>query len=277
MVPLQRLTRLYDGLDQLEDMLDEGFSEEGSLMEDILPGGDEWLDGPDTGVAPFPPELLWLGNYEDGADTENGDVGADADEEGRTSDAMILDAMDTYMDFPGMEPPQFPGGLPIDDSSITPQASTTPIPQGPSTPRPVSPPREPHRDSENGDLYWKRFDILPSAPADHAFYNKPVSQPSRSFMTRLHKEHRALSTGLPGMLTLVYMADSNSDFLSASILVRAYEDRGDLLRSLIIGPENTPYEDAPFVIDWMLDADFPQTPPIAFFISWTNGNGRVNP
>lgn len=59
-----------------------------------------------------------------------------------------------------------------------------------------------------------------------------------------------------------------------SILVRAYEDRSDLLRSLIIGPENTPYEDAPFVIDWMLDSDFPQSPPIAHFLSWTNGNGR---
>ena len=51
-------------------------------------------------------------------------------------------------------------------------------------------------------------------------------------------------------------------------------DRTDLLRSLIIGPENTPYEDAPFVIDWMLDANFPQSPPIAHFLSWTNGNGR---
>ena len=59
-----------------------------------------------------------------------------------------------------------------------------------------------------------------------------------------------------------------------SIIVRAYEDRADLLRSLIIGPENTPYEDAPFVIDWMLDSNFPQTPPIAHFLSWTNGNGR---
>lgn len=62
-----------------------------------------------------------------------------------------------------------------------------------------------------------------------------------------------------------------------SIIVRAYEDRSDLLRSLIIGPENTPYEDAPFVIDWMLDSNFPQSPPIAHFLSWTNGNGRVNP
>ena len=59
-----------------------------------------------------------------------------------------------------------------------------------------------------------------------------------------------------------------------SILVRAYDDRSDLLRSMIIGPENTPYEDAPFVIDWMLDSNFPQTPPVAHFLSWTNGNGR---
>lgn len=59
-----------------------------------------------------------------------------------------------------------------------------------------------------------------------------------------------------------------------TILVRAYEDRTDLLRSLIIGPENTPYEDAPFVIDWQLDSNFPHSPPIAHFLSWTNGNGR---
>jgi ubiquitin-conjugating enzyme E2 O len=56
--------------------------------------------------------------------------------------------------------------------------------------------------------------------------------------------------------------------------VRAYEDRTDLLRCLIIGPKNTPYEDAPFVIDWMLDSNFPHSPPIAHFLSWTNGNGR---
>ena len=56
--------------------------------------------------------------------------------------------------------------------------------------------------------------------------------------------------------------------------MRAYEDRTDLLRSLIIGPENTPYEDAPFVIDWRLGSDFPVSAPVAHFMSWTNGNGR---
>jgi len=31
------------------------------------------------------------------------------------------------------------------------------------------------------------------------------------------------------------------------------------------------------MIDWMLDSNFPHSPPIAHFHSWTNGNGRVNP
>lgn len=260
LVPLQRLTRLYDGLDQLEDMFEEGFSEEGSSMEDAFTAGGNWLDGSDTGLLPLPPELMWLDQLGGGENTGKAVADAEADEDEEVTDATMSDTMDTHMDFQEIDPPQFPGGLPAEDVSITPQVSTTPVPRGPQTPQPVSQPHEPPRDSGNDDLYWKQFDILPSVPEDHAFYDRPVAQPSRTFMARLHKEYRALSTGLP-----------------ASILVRAYEDRGDLLRSLIIGPENTPYEDAPFVIDWMLDADFPQTPPIAFFISWTNGNGRVNP
>ncbi|KAG8921952.1 hypothetical protein FRC02_012255 [Tulasnella sp. 418] len=108
---------------------------------------------------------------------------------------------------------------------------------------------------------WERFAILPGAPSDHAFLSKTSGgAQARNFMTRLNKEYKVLSSSLP-----------------ETILVRAYEDRTDLLRSLILGPENTPYEGAPFVIDWYLEDTFPQTPPIAFFHSWTNGNGRVNP
>ncbi|KIY70179.1 hypothetical protein CYLTODRAFT_420028 [Cylindrobasidium torrendii FP15055 ss-10] len=107
---------------------------------------------------------------------------------------------------------------------------------------------------------WKRFEILEEAPADHKWYGSPVAQPNRQFHARLNKEYGILRNSLP-----------------ENIIVRTYEDRSDLLRSLIIGPENTPYEDAPFVIDWMLDSDFPNSPPKAHFLSWTNGNGRVNP
>ena len=51
---------------------------------------------------------------------------------------------------------------------------------------------------EDGDRPWKRFEVLPSAPADHAFYSSVPAQPSRSFMTRLTKEYKALQSSLPG-------------------------------------------------------------------------------
>ncbi|KAG8834341.1 hypothetical protein FRC17_009109 [Serendipita sp. 399] len=118
--------------------------------------------------------------------------------------------------------------------------------------QPPFPPQAVDQEEESG-VQWNRFEVLPQAPVDHAFYSVEPVQPSKSFMARLAKEYRALESSLPD-----------------SILVRTYEDRADLLRSLIIGPSNTPYEDAPFVIDWRLDASFPQTPPIAHFLSWTN-------
>lgn len=39
----------------------------------------------------------------------------------------------------------------------------------------------------------------------------------------------------------------------------------DLLRSLIIGPSGTPYEDAPFVIDWKLNDNFRVFSTISFY------------
>ena len=46
---------------------------------------------------------------------------------------------------------------------------------------------------------WKKFTFLPSAPPDHAFFDTPVAQPSKTFMTRLNKEYRVLGSSLPGM------------------------------------------------------------------------------
>ena len=46
---------------------------------------------------------------------------------------------------------------------------------------------------------WKKFAFLPSVPPDHAFFNTPVAQPSKAFMTRLNKEYRVLGSSLPGM------------------------------------------------------------------------------
>ncbi len=108
---------------------------------------------------------------------------------------------------------------------------------------------------------WSQFAVLESAPTSHHYYSKPLpSQPGPTFFKRLAKEMKVLSDSLP-----------------ETILVRAYEDRSDLLRVLIIGSEGTPYENAPFLIDFQLTSDFPSKPPAAFFHSWTNGHGRVSP
>ena len=195
-------------------MFEGGFSEEGSLMEDILPGGEEWLDGPVTGISSIPPQLMWADQRIDVVEgPETGKAGADAGGEGGMSDAIILDTMEDYTGSPELDPPRFPGGLPMDDVSATPQISTTPIPPGTSTPPLTPQPRKSLRNLENDDLYWKRFDILPSVPTDHAFYDRPVARPSRTFMGRLQKEYRALSTGLPGTLILVCVTGSHTGFL----------------------------------------------------------------
>lgn len=65
--------------------------------------------------------------------------------------------------------------------------------------------------------------------------------------------------------------------LPEGVFVRTWEDRLDILRVLIIGPRETPYELAPFLIDFYFGGDFPMKPPKAYFHSWTNGVGRVNP
>lgn len=99
-----------------------------------------------------------------------------------------------------------------------------------------------------------------SPPADQFRVSQSPST-SASFLKRIAKEHRALANGLP----------------RREIYVRTYDSRLDLLRCLIVGPLDTPYECAPFLIDLHLGATFPREPPTAHFHSWTSGMGRVNP
>ncbi|KAL1940019.1 hypothetical protein VTO73DRAFT_9354 [Trametes versicolor] len=236
-VPLERLTRLYDSVEQLEDLWgdDEGTVEDEDDVE-------VW-------------EMDQDGHWVEGTMDDDDDEWESADEELDPADSMDVEGGEWS---PSTDTVTIPPPVPA-ETLMAVDGALPPEPQPSATAKSPSP----HPSKEAGDVEdgpWKRFEVLPSAPVDHAFYNTPPAQHTRQFMARMSKEYKALQSSLPD-----------------SILVRAYEDRTDLLRSLIIGPENTPYEDAPFVIDWMLDANFPQTPPIAHFLSWTNGNGRVNP
>lgn len=104
------------------------------------------------------------------------------------------------------------------------------------------------------------FLILDTPPPSNHHYLYQSSASSSAFMRRIGKEHKILRNSLP-----------------PNIFVRTWESRLDLLRVMMIGPYETPYELAPFVIDFHLGSTYPQTPPEAFFHSWTSGNGPVNP
>jgi ubiquitin-conjugating enzyme E2 O len=105
-----------------------------------------------------------------------------------------------------------------------------------------------------------QFAVLEEDPPSDQFGLHSIPT-AGTFLKRIAKEHRALATSLP----------------DGEIYVRTYESRLDLLRCLIVGPRDTPYENAPFLIDLYLPERFPMEPPTAHFHSWTSGLGRINP
>ncbi|KAF2207278.1 hypothetical protein CERZMDRAFT_13977, partial [Cercospora zeae-maydis SCOH1-5] len=103
-------------------------------------------------------------------------------------------------------------------------------------------------------------------PLDHRFRNEPTTSTS-SHTKRTQKEHKILR---------------NNSSLPAGVYIRSWESRLDLLRCLIIGPTDTPYANAPFVVDFYLSPAFPSEPPQVHFHSWPaissiGSLGRVNP
>ncbi|KAF9563770.1 hypothetical protein EC968_004713 [Mortierella alpina] len=109
---------------------------------------------------------------------------------------------------------------------------------------------------------WKSFLVAEATPEDHHFLQSHPVAPhgDKAWIKRIVKEHSILSSSLP-----------------EGIRVRAFEDRMDLLRVMIQGPDHTPYKNALFLFDFMLPSQFPNQPPVAFFHSWTGGIGRINP
>ncbi|KAK5175640.1 uncharacterized protein LTR77_000779 [Saxophila tyrrhenica] len=104
------------------------------------------------------------------------------------------------------------------------------------------------------------------APTSHHYSNQPSTN-NATHMKRVQKEHKILRT---------------AGNLPPEVYVRTWDSRMDLIRVLFVGPAETPYADAPFVVDFYLPSTFPTDPPHAHFHNWTaesslGGVGRVNP
>ena len=98
----------------------------------------------------------------------------------------------------------------------------------------------------------------------HAASIRTAGAPNRSKLMRVAKEISALSTSLP-------LAASTSVFL------RVDSQRMDIIRVMITGPEDTPYENGCFLFDIFLPSDYPRAPPGCLIITTGKGTARFNP
>jgi ubiquitin-conjugating enzyme E2 O len=112
---------------------------------------------------------------------------------------------------------------------------------------------------ENLDRF-RQFDLVQDC-SDHHFLdasNKLAQiQVKKGWLKKVQQEWSILERSLP-----------------ESIYVRAYEERMDLLRAVIIGAPGTPYHDGLFFFDIFLPTDYPYEPPQVHYIS---GGLRLNP
>ncbi|XP_006594771.1 uncharacterized protein [Glycine max] len=105
---------------------------------------------------------------------------------------------------------------------------------------------------------FKQFDTVEDT-SDHHFFrsNSSMHQPPKNWAKKIQEEWRILEKDLP-----------------ASIFVRVYESRMDLLRAVIIGAEGTPYHDGLFFFDVFFPSAYPNVPPKVHYHS---GGLRLNP
>ena len=207
-----------------------------------LPGEDELMgEDSDSDMSDEMPELIEV-TYEGG---EPADTGMDED--------WLTDEEEDDT-IPWAADPDVPEAAGQQSAASEPIARTPPpIPENIPPPEAITLPES--------SSTPPRFEMLDTpVPTDHALLSQPSVATSPAFTRRVMREYKILASSLP-----------------EGIFVRTWESRLDLFRVLILGPLNTPYELAPFLFDFYFPATFPTDPPQAYFHSWTNGIGRVNP
>eukprot|EP00871_Galdieria_phlegrea_P003337 jgi/Galph1/4003/GphlegSOOS_G2655.1 len=136
----------------------------------------------------------------------------------------------------------------------------------------IEKPSKPEQSLTLSTLYCEQlrkgqFAILHGLSSCHSFKHHVSFQyhlAAKGRMSRLVKEVSSLGNDLP----LSY---------GSSIIVRVDDQRYDIFRVLIFGPEDTPYANGAFFFDFLLPEEYPEKPPLAKFLTTRNGEIRCNP
>ncbi|GAA5892596.1 ubiquitin-conjugating enzyme E2 [Sporobolomyces salmoneus] len=282
--PVTRLYHLDDGMDPHGDMMQaaaemgaDGPGGDGDFddQEMTLDGEDGWMTEDDEGEGSERGEVDTVMQEEKRGKGENEEKEGNGtlsrkrkrsrrESRGWADDDDEEDAKSVPRSNPRTEEStEFETAIPsrVESTTDTPSTAVTPAEQEDATTTTAAAASSVSMPADIEDVQdWKRFEVLEEVPTDHHYSNEVIQVPSKSFMSRVRKEHGVLASSLP-----------------PNILVRAYESRLDLMRCLIIGPPGTPFQNAPFLFDLFLSpSKFPQEPPQVFFHSWAGGT-RVSP
>lgn len=104
--------------------------------------------------------------------------------------------------------------------------------------------------------FFKQFDTVEDFP-DHYYAKNSVGKARKEWAKRIQHEWSLLEKDLPAL-----------------IYVRVSENRMDLLRAVMIGPQGTPYHDGLFFFDAQFPASYPAIPPVVHYHA---GGLRLNP
>lgn len=189
-VPLERLTRLNDVYGQLVEDWEDGMSDgesEDYKMKDVRPVQVQTEDG------------QWQ-EYK----SEDEDEWVEDDED-MVEESIIIEDVLMDLDGDGVQgsvPGAWPSEERAEEGSIPPRdQEPSPVDNDPVKTEVASISHSELNHAESAKQLvtsWKRFEILPSVPTDHAFYRTNPSNPSHQFLSRLSKEYRALQSSLPG-------------------------------------------------------------------------------
>ncbi|XP_072403360.1 (E3-independent) E2 ubiquitin-conjugating enzyme UBE2O [Diabrotica undecimpunctata] len=140
-------------------------------------------------------------------------------------------------------------------------SSSTPLPSVPTTPddsfSSLSPLKSKFLAKIAGDN--EPYTLVDDAPVTHHYYGTKFEPTDlQRFLKSIQKEYKLLKDSLP-----------------SGVWVRSYGNRIDLLSVMIRGPDKTPYEDGLFLFDIQLSTDYPRSPPLVHYISYSSE--RLNP
>uniref|UniRef100_A0A2P2JDJ1 Uncharacterized protein MANES_04G071900 n=1 Tax=Rhizophora mucronata TaxID=61149 RepID=A0A2P2JDJ1_RHIMU len=114
--------------------------------------------------------------------------------------------------------------------------------------------------SANDSYLFNRFDLVQD-PLDHHFCGSNVqANNGRKWAKKVQQEWNILQNNLP-----------------EGIYVRAYEDRMDLLRAVIVGAYGTPYQDGLFFFDFQLPPEYPDVPLVRHSDTETAFSSKATP